>query len=210
VYPLDVTDRTRRQLAPRAPQIAITPIAHSNQWTGTLRINFHLSKRAQAASSIVTVAAAALLHASVLSPAVAEQAETFHFDQFKDANQPAGRKPLAGRSNLGADFDGDGASAAINWQANAGCLNSDLKSVLAEVVASYGPITVNSTCRSASHNAAIGGAEHSYHLNGNAVDFRVHGNVAGAAAFLSGRVGGYKHSGGGLFHIDTGPRRAMN
>jgi hypothetical protein len=27
------------------------------------------------------------------------------------------------------------------------------------------------------------------------------------AAYVRSRVGGFKHYGGGLFHIDTGPRR---
>ena len=38
---------------------------------------------------------------------------------------------------------------------------------------------------------------------------RVHGNVRSALAYLRGAVGGLKHYGGGLFHIDTGPRRPM-
>ncbi|NJO33856.1 MAG: hypothetical protein HC869_12640, partial [Rhodospirillales bacterium] len=46
-------------------------------------------------------------------------------------------------------------------------------------------------------------------LTGNAVDFRVRGNWRGVWAYLrsAGGVGGLKHYGGGLFHIDTGARR---
>jgi hypothetical protein len=119
------------------------------------------------------------------------------------------------RSNLGADLgardDKESVTGAsgVRWVAAAGCLDNALKSVLAEVAAQYGEVVVNSTCRSQGHNAEVGGAPHSYHLSGNAVDFRVHGNVAGAAAFLNSRVGGYRHYGGGLFHVDTGPRRPM-
>jgi uncharacterized protein YcbK (DUF882 family) len=97
----------------------------------------------------------------------------------------------------------------LTWVASSGCLNSTLKSVVRQVAASYGPVTVNSTCRSRGHNAAVGGARRSQHLSGDAVDFRVHGNVRGAMAYLrsNGSVGGLKHYGGGLFHADTGPRR---
>jgi uncharacterized protein YcbK (DUF882 family) len=80
---------------------------------------------------------------------------------------------------------------------------------LADVVSNYGPVTVTSTCRSVASNRAAGGAGQSYHLSGEAVDFRVQGNTGAVYAYLSGNgaVGGLKHYGGGLFHIDTGPRR---
>lgn len=135
---------------------------------------------------------------------------------FKFNDEPAASRLRHGRSNLGADLSeperpkGLSGGANISWNANADCLNSDLRAVLADVAANYGAVTVNSTCRSHGHNAAVGGAAHSYHLTGNAVDFRVHGNVTAAANYLNGRVGGFKHSGDGLFHIDTGPRRPMH
>lgn len=112
---------------------------------------------------------------------------------------PAVKKP-----NLG------GGGGGIRWAASSGCLNGALRSVVAQVAANYGSVTVNSTCRSRRHNARVGGAGKSHHLTGNAVDFRVRGNVRGAYAFLrsSGSVGGLKHYGGGLFHIDTGVRRS--
>jgi uncharacterized protein YcbK (DUF882 family) len=55
----------------------------------------------------------------------------------------------------------------------------------------------------------VGGARHSYHLSGSAIDFRIHGNARAVHAYLSSNrsVGGLKHYGGGLFHIDVGPRR---
>lgn len=97
----------------------------------------------------------------------------------------------------------------VRWAASSSCLNGTLRSVVAQV-ASYGSVTVNSTCRSKSHNAKVGGASKSHHLTGNAVDFRVHGNVSQVYAFLRshGSLGGVKHYGGGLFHVDTGPRRS--
>ena len=81
----------------------------------------------------------------------------------------------------------------VRWVASSGCLNSTLRSVIS-AVSSYGSVTVSSTCRSRGHNAAVGGAKHSQHLSGNAVDFRVHGNIRGALAYLqgAGRVGGFK------------------
>lgn len=98
----------------------------------------------------------------------------------------------------------------VRWVASAGCLNGTLKSVIYSVAANYGPVTVNSTCRSKGHNRRVGGAPRSKHLSGNAVDFRVRGNVGAVYAYLksSGSVGGLKHYGGGLFHIDTGERRS--
>lgn len=98
----------------------------------------------------------------------------------------------------------------VRWAASSGCLNGTLKSVVYQVAANYGSVTVNSTCRSKRRNRAVGGAKRSWHLSGNAVDFRVHGNYRGVYAYLrsNSSLGGVKHYGGGLFHIDTGPRRS--
>jgi hypothetical protein len=98
----------------------------------------------------------------------------------------------------------------VRWAANRSCLNGTLVAVVGQVAATYGPLTVSSTCRSKSRNRAVGGARKSHHLSGNAVDFRVRGNVKAVYAFLRshGSLGGVKHYGGGLFHIDTGPKRS--
>ncbi|HWB44350.1 MAG TPA: D-Ala-D-Ala carboxypeptidase family metallohydrolase [Hyphomicrobiaceae bacterium] len=120
-------------------------------------------------------------------------------------------------ASLGRDFVAPSPSKApslsggsIRWLASAGCLASSLRTVLEQVAANFGPLRVNSTCRSRRHNARVGGARHSYHLSGHAVDFRVSGSAGRVAAFLrrNGAVGGLKHYGHGLFHIDTGPRRS--
>ena len=102
------------------------------------------------------------------------------------------------------------AEGPVHWAASSGCLNAQLRRVVNELAASFGPVTVKSTCRSRRHNAAVGGAHHSYHMGGNAADFRLRGNVRGALAFLSSlkTVGGFKHYRDGHFHIDSGPRRS--
>lgn len=98
----------------------------------------------------------------------------------------------------------------VTWTASSSCLDSGLRAIVYQVAANYGPLRVNSTCRSRGHNRAVGGAPRSKHLSGDAVDFRVSGNVRAVYAYLksNGGVGGLKHYGGGLFHIDTGPRRS--
>jgi Peptidase M15 len=98
----------------------------------------------------------------------------------------------------------------VDWTASSGCLDSGLKAIIYEVAANYGALRVNSTCRSRGHNASVGGAPKSKHLSGDAVDFRVFGNTRAVYAFLrnNGSVGGLKHYGGGLFHIDNGDRRS--
>jgi hypothetical protein len=97
---------------------------------------------------------------------------------------------------------------AVTWHASVSCLAANLRSVI-EQVASFGRVTVNSTCRSVARNRRVGGASHSWHLSGNAADVRIAGNWRAAAAFLRSAVGGFKHYGGGLFHIDNGPKRSF-
>jgi Peptidase M15 len=97
----------------------------------------------------------------------------------------------------------------IRWGASSDCLAMPLRAVLVGLAQAFGQLQVNSTCRSPRHNARVGGAKHSFHLTGHAADFRVSSNPSAVLAFLRARgdVGGLKHYGSGLFHIDTGPRR---
>ena len=98
---------------------------------------------------------------------------------------------------------------SVRWSASSHCLNATLRRVIAEVSSSFGPVSVNSTCRSRHRNAGVGGAPRSRHLTGDAVDFSVGGNARAVRAFLGTHraVGGLKHYADGHFHIDTGPRR---
>jgi hypothetical protein len=108
--------------------------------------------------------------------------------------------------SFGRSLSGGG----ISWAANSGCLNSSLRAVIVQVANTFGPVTVNSTCRSRRHNSRVGGARHSHHLSGNAVDFRVRGASARSVyAFLRSHasVGGLKLYRRGFFHIDAGSRR---
>ena len=98
---------------------------------------------------------------------------------------------------------------SIAWRASSGCLAGNLRSVIASAASSFGQITVNSTCRSHSHNRSVGGAPKSWHLTGQAADIRVNGNWRGAIAYLRSNVSGFKHYGGGRFHIDNGPHRTF-
>lgn len=99
------------------------------------------------------------------------------------------------------------AAYPIHWDAPKHCLNSKLVNALHDV-SQLSPVVVRSTCRSAKHNRRVGGAKRSYHLTGNAVDFRVRPSAdIKDVLFNNTAVGGYKHYGNGLWHIDVGPRR---
>lgn len=100
--------------------------------------------------------------------------------------------------------------ARIAWSAPSNCVPGRLKAVLGRVSGKFGPITVNSSYRSAGKNRKVGGRKRSYHLSCQAVDFRVHGSTKGLMTWLAaqGDVGGLKRYPSGFYHIDTGPRRS--
>lgn len=124
--------------------------------------------------------------------------------KYKSARYAALKDGLTDAAPRAKSLTGGG----VRWAASSSCLNGSLVAAVHHVASNYGSVTVNSTCRSRKHNAAVGGAHRSQHLTGNAVDLRVHGNWRAAKTYLSSLGGGYKHYGGGLFHIDTGPRRS--
>jgi uncharacterized protein YcbK (DUF882 family) len=131
----------------------------------------------------------------------------------KEASAPVKNVKVAAVSNRSSDADRPRRSlsgGSVNWLRSASCLDSDLRGVIYAVAAKFGPVTVNSTCRDKAHNRRVGGASKSYHLTGDAADFRVSANSGSIMAYLRGNgdVGGLKHYGGGLFHIDNGPRRS--
>lgn len=133
---------------------------------------------------------------------------------YAEASEPKKKKGYKVAA-LGGGFDyappkKSLSGGSVSWSASSSCLDSGLRAIIYDVAANYGPLRVNSTCRSKGHNAAVGGAPRSKHLSGDAVDFRVSGNVRAVYAYLrnSGSVGGLKHYGGGLFHIDNGERRS--
>lgn len=100
---------------------------------------------------------------------------------------------------------------AVQWGASPSCLDSRLRTVINQVASNFGPVRVNSTCRSHSHNAKVGGATGSKHLTGDAANFSISRNKPAVLGWLRRQpsVGGLKlYAGGrGHFHIDTGPRR---
>jgi hypothetical protein len=115
-----------------------------------------------------------------------------------------------GQRGASAPWDwSDPADWSIHWRASESCLASPLRAILDMIADEFGPLTVNSTCRSPNHNRRVGGAPRSYHLTGNAVDFRVRDRYGEVLSFLKKMrtVGGVSHYGAGVFHIDTGPRR---
>lgn len=134
-------------------------------------------------------------------------------DGARSENLRSRSKSRISRSTSKESFDPTRGSLSggggISWVASSGCLNGTLKSALRDMAQSFGSVKVTSTCRSHSHNARVGGARKSHHLTGDAADFRVSGSPSQVMAALrsNGSIGGVKHYGGGLYHIDTGPRR---
>jgi Peptidase M15 len=173
-------------------------------------------------AGIRALCAGAVIALGLTSPSAAERAVAPRAARKASSARAAVSRPAPERARRSrgvqvASLGGGGYSApkprslggggGINWVADGGCLNGTLRGVVSHVASNYGAVTVSSTCRSHAHNARVGGAPRSQHLTGDAVDFRVHGNVSGAVAYLGGRSGGFKHYGGGLFHVDTGPTR---
>ncbi|WP_230534351.1 YcbK family protein [Microvirga roseola] len=89
------------------------------------------------------------------------------------------------------------------------CLPGDLRQVVADVAARFGPVSIQSTHRTRVRNRRAGGAKYSLHLSCRAIDFRVRAKARGVMAYLRSReeVGGLKIYRNGIIHIDNGSRR---
>ncbi len=122
-----------------------------------------------------------------------------------------GGLPDAGVRNP-SGFQAQVAQGSITLRASAptNCLPGDLREVVADVAARFGPVSVESTHRTRGHNRRAGGAGGSMHLACRAVDFRVRARARGVMAYLSARpeVGGLKVYRSGIIHIDNGSRRS--
>jgi uncharacterized protein YcbK (DUF882 family) len=118
--------------------------------------------------------------------------------------------PRATRSLARSAFPGlNSANILVRPHARTDCLPDELKAVLQDVAARFGPITVNSTHRGHARNRRVGGVPHSLHLGCRAVDFWAHGPANGIVAYLRARpeVGGLKRYRNGVIHIDNGTPR---
>ncbi len=131
-------------------------------------------------------------------------------------NAPSTTGSLPNASRLGVrsitGFQALVASGTITLRASAptGCVPGDLREVVADVAAKFGPVSVESTHRSRSRNWRAGGARQSLHLSCRAIDFRVRTRTRGVMAYLQARpeVGGLKIYRNGIIHIDNGSRRS--
>ncbi len=142
--------------------------------------------------------------------ALAKPGEVKNLARQKSVVDREGLSTGAGATFQKASVTAPGRSSNITANAPWKCVPDSLKIVLNEVSHRYGPVTVNSTHRSRSKNRRVGGASHSYHLNCQAVDFRVKGNQSAVMKYLRSHpnVGGLKRYRSGFIHIDTGPRRS--
>lgn len=88
------------------------------------------------------------------------------------------------------------------------CVRAELRTVLADVAARFGPVNVVSTNRLNADNHTPGTARHNLHTACKAVDFKTGGNVREVLTYLRSRpeVSGINSYRGGLIHIDLNER----
>jgi hypothetical protein len=88
------------------------------------------------------------------------------------------------------------------------CVPSELRKVVADVAARFGPVTVLSTHRLNTVNHAMGSVRHKLHTACRAVDFRVEGSAAKVTAYLRSRseLAGVESYRDGVIHIDASER----
>jgi hypothetical protein len=167
-------------------------------------------------SAVFRIACAApfVLGAIVISPARAESGEpgtsyaSLPSDPEGTGSLPGAATPLITTATMfSAAVDHGG--VLLRATTPTGCLPGNLKSVVADLSAKFGPVSLESTHRSRGRNFRAGGARHSLHLSCRAIDFRVRRHGRGVMAYLRGRpeVGGLKVYRNGIIHIDDGERR---
>jgi hypothetical protein len=102
-------------------------------------------------------------------------------------------------------------SVAVNANAPTDCLPDDIRALLADVGAQFGPITIVSTNKHMTGNHSAGSAREKFHLDCRAVDFKPDRHrVDAIKTYLRGRstissVESYKS---GVVHIDFGVTRS--
>ncbi|HZH53432.1 MAG TPA: D-Ala-D-Ala carboxypeptidase family metallohydrolase [Microvirga sp.] len=120
----------------------------------------------------------------------------------------AGNRAMPGASGFYASVEKG--SILVRASAPTTCLPGNLREVVADLAAKFGPVSIESTHRSRSRNWRAGGARQSLHLSCRAIDFRVKARARGVMAYLRSRpeVGGLKVYRNGIIHIDNGERRS--
>jgi uncharacterized protein YcbK (DUF882 family) len=95
---------------------------------------------------------------------------------------------------------------ASSDKAPVGCLPEGLRSVLLDVQARFGGVTLVSTTELHTDNHAKGSTRHKLHGGCKAVDFRVQGDLTAVVAYLRTRsevagINTYRNN--GVIHIDA-------
>jgi uncharacterized protein YcbK (DUF882 family) len=88
------------------------------------------------------------------------------------------------------------------------CLPNELRTVLADIAAQFGPVTVVSTTSLRTDNHAPGSARTKLHLACKAIDFKAQGRVPDMLSYLRSRpeVAGINSYRNGVIHIDVNER----
>ena len=103
-------------------------------------------------------------------------------------------------------------SIAVNEDAPTECLPDDIRALLADVGAQFGPITIVSTTKHMTGNHSAGSAREKFHLDCRAVDFKPdRTRVDAIKTYLRGRaeVASFESYKSGVVHIDFAATRSV-